>query len=202
MTNGTYDSSQSYDFCPQRAVNGTEDCLYLGLYSRPWSPSQALRPVVVVFYGGGFIEGGGSFTLPPAGYPVLNVSSKNDFIFVYPNYRVNAFGFLPGKEVAGIPNRISMLVSSTSKSRCNRHTNTSSTSVATQRTSVSGVSPQAAAASRRKPSPTVARLPLLSSPRRWPRVPSGQRLTATMQQRRNRSTSLSPVLLAASEITP
>jgi carboxylesterase type B len=58
---------------------------------------------VVVFYGGGFIEGGGSFTLPLTGYPVLNVSSKNDFIFVYPNYRVNSFGFLPGKEVAGDP---------------------------------------------------------------------------------------------------
>jgi carboxylesterase type B len=55
--------------------------------------------VIVVFYGGAFIQGGGSFSIPPAGYPVLNVSSRNDFIFVYPNYRVNAFGFLPGAEI-------------------------------------------------------------------------------------------------------
>ena len=81
-------------------MNGSEDCLYLGLYSRPWSPPQPLRPVVVVYFGGAFIEGGGSFALPPAGYPILNASSENDFIFVYPNYRVNAFGFLPGCEIA------------------------------------------------------------------------------------------------------
>ncbi|KAF2169774.1 hypothetical protein M409DRAFT_20188 [Zasmidium cellare ATCC 36951] len=99
-----YNSTQPYDFCPQRTVNGTEDCLYLGLYGRPWTAGQALKPVVVVFYGGAFIQGGGSFTIPPAGYPVLNVSSQNDFIFVYPNYRVNAFGFLPGQEIADDPN--------------------------------------------------------------------------------------------------
>jgi carboxylesterase type B len=34
---------------------------------------------------------------------VLNVSSFNDFIFVYTNYRVNAFGLLPGKEIAADP---------------------------------------------------------------------------------------------------
>jgi carboxylesterase type B len=84
-------------------VNGTEDCLYLGLYSRPWSKPAPLRPVVVVFFGGAFIEGGGSFTIPPAGYPVLNASTTNDFIFVYPNYRVNAFGFLPGTQIASDP---------------------------------------------------------------------------------------------------
>ncbi|TVY82677.1 Carboxylesterase patB [Lachnellula suecica] len=100
ITNGTYDSSQTFDMCPQRTVNGSEDCLYLGLYSRPWTASQPLRPVVVVYFGGGFIEGGGSFSIPPSGYPVLNVSTTNDFIFVYPNYRVNAFGLLPGAEIA------------------------------------------------------------------------------------------------------
>lgn len=108
IMNGTYDSSQEFDYCPQRTVsvtrcgtvgvatmltysddeaNGSEDCLYLSLYSRPWTISQALRPVVVVFFGGGFIEGGGSLKIPPSGYPVLNVSDSNDFIFVYPNYR-------------------------------------------------------------------------------------------------------------------
>lgn len=37
------------------------------------------------------------------GYPVLNVSEANDFIFLYANYRVNAFGFLPGREIAADP---------------------------------------------------------------------------------------------------
>ncbi|KFY30373.1 hypothetical protein V493_01959 [Pseudogymnoascus sp. VKM F-4281 (FW-2241)] len=103
ITNGIYDSDQAFDMCPQRTVNGSEDCLYLGLYSRPWDASQPLRPVVVVYYGGAFIQGSASFTLPPSGYPVLNVSEANNFIFVYPNYRVNTFGFLPGAEIAKSP---------------------------------------------------------------------------------------------------
>lgn len=86
--------------CPQRTVNGSEDCLYLGLYSRPWTVGQALRPVVVVFYGGAYIEGSASFGIPPSAYPVLNVSvTETDLVFVYANYRTNAFGFLPGREI-------------------------------------------------------------------------------------------------------
>ncbi|KAI1864259.1 hypothetical protein JX265_008630 [Neoarthrinium moseri] len=103
ITSGVYNSSQPFDMCPQRAVNGSEDCLYLGLYSRPWTTSQPLRPVVVVFYGGAFVQGSASFTIPPSAYPVLNVSDSSNMIFVYPNYRLNAFGFLPGKEVADDP---------------------------------------------------------------------------------------------------
>ena len=103
ITNGTYDSDGTFDMCPQRTVNGSEDCLFLGLYARPWSEGQPLRPVMVDFYGGAFIEGGGSFTVPPSAYPILNVSSENDYITILPNYRVNAFGFLPGRAVADDP---------------------------------------------------------------------------------------------------
>ncbi|KAK8056767.1 secreted lipase [Apiospora rasikravindrae] len=112
-----YNSSQTFDMCPQRTVNGSEDCLYLGLYSRPWTEGQPLRPVVVTFYGGGFAQGSASFTIPPPAYPILNVSSSgysdshghdkrrgdDGMLFVYPNYRVNAFGFLPGRQVAADP---------------------------------------------------------------------------------------------------
>lgn len=101
LANGTvYDSTQTFDMCPQRTVNGSEDCLYLGLYSRPWTAGEGLRPVVVVFYGGAYIQGSASFTLPPSAYPVLNVSESTDLVFVYANYRTNAFGFLPGREIA------------------------------------------------------------------------------------------------------
>ncbi|PWY70467.1 carboxylesterase [Aspergillus heteromorphus CBS 117.55] len=99
ITNGTYDSDQSFDMCPQRTVNGSEDCLFLGLYSRPWASASANRPVLVVFYGGGFIEGSASFGIPPDAYPILNVSTLNDYIVIYPNYRTNAFGFLPGQAI-------------------------------------------------------------------------------------------------------
>ncbi|PWY93270.1 alpha/beta-hydrolase [Aspergillus sclerotioniger CBS 115572] len=102
ITNGTYDTDQSFDMCPQRTVNGSEDCLYLGLYSRPWDTTSSTttnRPVLVVFYGGGFIEGSALFGMPPNSYPVLNASTLNDYVVVYPNYRVNAFGFLPGQAI-------------------------------------------------------------------------------------------------------
>lgn len=103
ILNGTYNSTQSFDMCPQRTVNGSEDCLYLGLYGRPWTVGQPLRPVVVTFYGGAFIQGDAYFTIPPAGYPTLSVSDSNSFIFVYPNYRLNSFGLLPGKQIAEDP---------------------------------------------------------------------------------------------------
>ncbi|CBX95177.1 hypothetical protein IAQ61_009720 [Plenodomus lingam] len=103
ITNGTYDSNQAFDMCPQRTVNGSEDCLYLGVYSRPWTKAQSLRPVLLTFYGGGFIRGSASFDMPPSGFPVLNVSTQNDYVVVYSNYRTNVFGFLPGKKIAQHP---------------------------------------------------------------------------------------------------
>lgn len=99
ITNGTYDTDRGFDMCPQRTVNGSEDCLYLGVYSRPWKKSQKLRPVLLTFYGGGFIRGSAEFTIPPSGFPVLNVSETNDYVVVYSNYRTNVFGFLPGAKV-------------------------------------------------------------------------------------------------------
>jgi carboxylesterase type B len=101
--NGTYNTDQTFDMCPQRTVNGSEDCLYLGVYSRPWSKKQDLRPVLLTFYGGGFIRGSAAFDIPPSGFPVLNVSSQNDYVVVYSNYRTNVFGFLPGSKIASHP---------------------------------------------------------------------------------------------------
>ncbi|KAL6712505.1 hypothetical protein ACN47E_000382 [Coniothyrium glycines] len=104
ITNGTYDSNQAFDMCPQRTTNGSEDCLYLGVYSRPWSQKKKdLRPVLLTFYGGGFIRGSATFDIPPSGYPVLNVSDSNDYVVVYSNYRTNVFGFLPGRKIAEHP---------------------------------------------------------------------------------------------------
>ncbi|KAF2205089.1 alpha/beta-hydrolase [Delitschia confertaspora ATCC 74209] len=106
--NGVYNSDRDFDMCPQRTVNGSEDCLYLGLYSRPWNSnsnpnSKSLRPVVVFFYGGGFIRGSASFTLPPPLFPVLNASSLNSYIIIHPNYRTNVFGFLPSSAINSHP---------------------------------------------------------------------------------------------------
>lgn len=104
ISNGIYNTDQGFDMCAQRTVNGSEDCLYLGLYSRPWNLNPApRRPVLVVFHGGAFIQGEASFELPPSSFPVLNASSLNDYIVIYPSYRVNAFGFLPGTAIKDSP---------------------------------------------------------------------------------------------------
>lgn len=56
-------ASRPFPMCPQRETSGDEDCLYLGLYGRPWTAegqrANRVRPVVVVFHGGGFIRGSG-----------------------------------------------------------------------------------------------------------------------------------------------
>ncbi|KAH8154968.1 uncharacterized protein LAJ45_01501 [Morchella importuna] len=100
---GVYDADIPYDMCPQRTVNGSEDCLYLTLYSRPWTEGAPKKPVMMFFYGGGFIQGAAGLTLPPSSYPVLNVSESTNYIAVYPNYRTNAFGLLPGKKIKESP---------------------------------------------------------------------------------------------------
>lgn len=101
--NGTYDTNSTFPACPQKLSTGSEDCLYLGVFARPWSQGEKLRPVFVEFYGGAFVEGSASTGLPGIVYPLLNSSDESDFIVVGPNYRTNAFGFLPGQEVHDDP---------------------------------------------------------------------------------------------------
>jgi carboxylesterase type B len=96
---GVQDSDKSHPGCPQGIDGGAEDCLYLGLYSRPWTNTTVLRPVVVFFHGGGNVRGKSSLGVPPMGYPTLDVNPRNDFLLVYPSFRLNVFGFLPGEKV-------------------------------------------------------------------------------------------------------
>ncbi|KAF2401153.1 carboxylesteras-like protein [Trichodelitschia bisporula] len=97
-----YNTNQPFPACRGAGnyPSDSEDCLYLAVYSKAWSQPQRLRPVAVFFYGGGFIRGGASLSIPPSAYPILNSSATNDIVFVYPNYRTNAFGFLPGSPIA------------------------------------------------------------------------------------------------------
>lgn len=45
---GIYDADIPYDMCPQRTVNGSDDCLYLTLYSRPWVEGSPKKPVMML----------------------------------------------------------------------------------------------------------------------------------------------------------
>lgn len=100
---GIYNADQSFPSCPLADGTGSEDCLFLGVYSRPWGKETKLRPVTVLLHGGAYTAGTASFNIPPYGFPTLNVSASNDFVLVYPNYRLGALGFLPGREIKDAP---------------------------------------------------------------------------------------------------
>ncbi|KIK96774.1 hypothetical protein PAXRUDRAFT_825611 [Paxillus rubicundulus Ve08.2h10] len=82
-----------------------EDCLTLNVVAPADATPNSKLPVVVWIYGGGFEVGG---TSKYDGGLLVNTSVSLDVpvIYVSMNYRLNAFGFLPGREVkdAGVGN--------------------------------------------------------------------------------------------------
>lgn len=76
-----------------RDVQPSEDCLNLTIWA-PAHPAQAQLPVIVWFYGGGFVAGGNSETR----YDGENLAKKG-VIIVSPNYRLGVFGFLSHPEL-------------------------------------------------------------------------------------------------------
>jgi para-nitrobenzyl esterase len=89
--------------CPQTNVFGdiyfreaqpSEDCLSLSIWI-PAQPASAKLPVIVWFYGGGFVAGSNS----EPRYDGENLARKG-VIIVSPNYRLGVFGFLSHPELS------------------------------------------------------------------------------------------------------
>ena len=70
-----------------RSSGMSEDCLYLNVWT-PGAESSAKRPVLVYFYGGGFVAGDGS----EPRYDGASLASKG-IVTVTVNYRLGVFGF-------------------------------------------------------------------------------------------------------------
>ncbi|XP_049808718.1 fatty acyl-CoA hydrolase precursor, medium chain-like [Schistocerca nitens] len=87
-------------WCPQVSVlspleppTGTEDCLYLNVFTPQIRPSE-LFPVMVWIHGGGFV--GGAATFYEYGYLL-----DHDIVLVAINYRIGSLGFLStGDEIS------------------------------------------------------------------------------------------------------
>ncbi|KAJ7137099.1 sterol esterase [Mycena epipterygia] len=83
----------------------SEDCLQLNVFAPRSATPRSGLPVLVWFYGGGWVEGSSSDT--DVG-PLVerSIATGEPIIIVTPNYRLSAFGYLGGKEVvdAGISN--------------------------------------------------------------------------------------------------
>ncbi|KIK97314.1 hypothetical protein PAXRUDRAFT_766008 [Paxillus rubicundulus Ve08.2h10] len=90
---------------PNGVVAASEDCLYLNVV-RPAGVSAGTKlPVVVWIYGGAF-ESGDASAYNGTSIVSRSISLKTPVVYVSFNYRLNAFGFLGGKEVqaAGLGN--------------------------------------------------------------------------------------------------
>jgi len=96
---GIYKAHQYGSQCVQRSPNktvvGSEDCLFLNVYS-PSLDKNANLPVFVWIHGGYLIEGNGNM---PGYTPNAEFVTSMNVVAVSMNYRLNAFGFLTLKEL-------------------------------------------------------------------------------------------------------
>ena len=76
-----------------RAAGTSEDCLYLNVW-QPAGAGKNLLPVLVYFYGGGFVAGDGS----ELRYDGESMATK-DIVAVTVNYRLGVFGFFAHPEL-------------------------------------------------------------------------------------------------------
>ncbi|XP_049862482.1 juvenile hormone esterase-like isoform X2 [Schistocerca gregaria] len=86
------DCVQNDDFFFHTGVSGSEDCLYLNVYTPELSPSSPL-PVMFWVHGGGFFYGGGSVYGP-------DFLLDHDVVLVTINYRLGTLGFLSTEDEA------------------------------------------------------------------------------------------------------
>jgi len=77
-----------------RSSSYSEDCLYLNVWT-PFESSDEKLPVLVYFYGGGFVAGSGS----EPRYDGASMAQKG-IVTVTVNYRLHVFGFLAHPELS------------------------------------------------------------------------------------------------------
>ncbi|XP_023246025.1 esterase B1-like [Copidosoma floridanum] len=78
------DPCMQYSYDKVRNIIGSEDCLYLSVFTKTLSPN---RPVMVFIYGGGFADGTTNSDVYRQDYLVTQ-----DVVLVNINYRLGPFG--------------------------------------------------------------------------------------------------------------
>ncbi|KAJ6495967.1 sterol esterase [Mycena vulgaris] len=119
VLHGVQNATEFGPACPQQALTPlpipgfvqpgypsfSEDCLTLNVFKPIASNASSKLPVLVWIYGGGF-EIGNSRDADVSPVVERSIETNEPVIIVTPNYRLNALGFLGGKQVgaAGISN--------------------------------------------------------------------------------------------------
>ncbi|OJJ06438.1 hypothetical protein ASPVEDRAFT_32737 [Aspergillus versicolor CBS 583.65] len=101
---GQLDGSKSAPTCMQSSGSGSEDCLKLKVTRPSSSKYTAKLPVAVYIHGGSFMTGSAEDETEPTPLVLKSIELGHPFILVSIQYRLGAFGFLPGKQLAGNAN--------------------------------------------------------------------------------------------------
>ncbi|XP_072941126.1 esterase B1-like [Epargyreus clarus] len=91
---GVRDATKHGPVCPQydggiqKFVEGSEDCLFLNVYTKSLTP-KSKKAVMVFIHGGSFSQGSGNYELYSPDFLL-----QHDIVYVTLNYRLEALGFL------------------------------------------------------------------------------------------------------------
>lgn len=83
-----YNKLETFFSSHAQLFNQSEDCLYLNIWCQ--NNQYNNKPVIIYFYGGGFVNGHGSQEL----YTPEHIVEQHDVIVITFNYRLGALGFL------------------------------------------------------------------------------------------------------------
>lgn len=84
-------------------VLGNEDCLHMSCFTRDVKPAS-LKPVMIWFHGGGFVNGSNAKEMYNPEYLL-----RNDIVMFSVNFRLGAFGFVTFNDPElGIPGNASL----------------------------------------------------------------------------------------------
>ena len=106
--NGTFNASEFGSMCCQpdvlhtkdpSKVIGSEDCLFINVWTPKKRPSEKLLPVLVYIHGGFLMYSSGDWN---GLHPSPELVSEMKLVGVSFNYRLNAFGFLALKSLADV----------------------------------------------------------------------------------------------------
>lgn len=91
---GAREATENASLCTQfspvgGSLTGSEDCLYLNVWTPTNKPEKAM-PVMVWIHGGGFIVGQGSYFNDDG----MRLAQREDVVVVAINYRLGIFGFM------------------------------------------------------------------------------------------------------------